>query len=340
MRQLLIESLLLAVAGGVLGIALGFAVTRGLLALVPSQGQPLLIAARTGGRVLAFTLALRASPGSSSGCCRRCAPAAPTPGPRSRTPAGSVAGTGGSLFLRKGLVIAQVALSFLLLAGAGLFVRSLQNLKATDTGVALDNLVAFEISPALGGYDDTRAVLFYRELLERLRAAPGVKSAALATVRAAGSEWDSSMSVEGHQAKDGEDMQAFMNAVSPGFFKTMNTAFLEGRDFRAGDAREDATVAIVNRRFAEHFFPGRSAVGKRLGFGGGPKTKLTIEVVGVVGDMLDEGPREGVHRQVFIPNWGKNSGVFYLRTLTPPASVHALVRNEVRRLDPGIPVST
>ena len=146
------------------------------------------------------------------------------------------------------------------------------------------------------------------------------------------------MSVEGHQAKDGEDMQAFMNAVSPGFFKTMNTPFLEGRDFRTGDAREDATVAIVNRRFAEHFFPGRSALGKRLGFGGGPKTKLTIEIVGVVADMLYEGPREGVHRQVFIPNWGKDSGVFYLRTLTPPGSVHALVRNEVRRLDPGIPV--
>ena len=91
---------------------------------------------------------------------------------------GSIAGTGGSLFLRKGLVTAQVALSFLLLFGAGLFVRSLQNLQTTDTGVALDNLVTFQLSPALNGYDSPRAVQFYQNLLERLNSAPGVTSAA------------------------------------------------------------------------------------------------------------------------------------------------------------------
>src|SRR4029078_4891450 len=90
---------------------------------------------------------------------------------------GSIAGAKGSLFLRKGLVTVQVALSFLLLFGAGLFVRSLQNLKMTDPGVELDTLVTFQLSPDLSGYDDQRAVLFYRQLLERLRSAPGVKSA-------------------------------------------------------------------------------------------------------------------------------------------------------------------
>src|SRR6185503_16046298 len=95
---------------------------------------------------------------------------------------GSIAGTGGSLFLRKGLVTAQVALSFLLLYGAGLFVKSLQNLKTTDTGVALDNLVSFQLSPTLSGYDAPRTVQFYKNVLERLRSAPGVKSVALATV--------------------------------------------------------------------------------------------------------------------------------------------------------------
>ncbi|RPJ70523.1 MAG: ABC transporter permease [Acidobacteria bacterium] len=338
-RQLLVESLLLAAGGGAVGLGLGYAVTHGLLALVPSQGQPLLISALPDARVLGFTLALTCLTGIVFGLLPALRASRPDPWTTLKDTTGSVAGAAGSLFLRKGLVIAQVALSFLLLAGAGLFVRSLQNLKATDTGVALTNLVAFEMAPALGGYDNERAVLFYAELLERLRAAPGVQSAALASVPIlSGSEWDSSMGVEGHQAKDGEDMQAFMNAVSPGYFKTMNVPFLEGRDFRRGDAREDATVAIVNRRFAEHFFPGRSAVGKRLGFGGGPKTKLTIEIVGVVADMLYEGPREGVHRQVFIPNWGKDSAVFYLRTVTGPSSVHALVRQEVRRMDSGIPV--
>ena len=148
---------------------------------------------------------------------------------------GSIAGTGGSLFLRKGLVTAQVALSFLLLFGAGLFVRSLQNLKTTETGVALDNLVAFQLSPALSGYTDRTR----RDLRPRApRAAAGdagrdSRPAFAAVPMLAGDEWDSSMAVEGHKAKDGEDMQAFMNALSPGYFETMKIPILEGRDFRA-----------------------------------------------------------------------------------------------------------
>src|SRR6185295_19054401 len=99
--------------------------------------------------------------------------------------------------------------------GAGLFVRSLQNLKTTETGVALENLVSFQLAPALSGYEDERAQVFYVRLLERLRSSPGVTSASLAAVPIlSGDEWDSSVRVEGHNAADGEDMQAFMNAVS------------------------------------------------------------------------------------------------------------------------------
>ena len=104
-----------------------------------------------------------------------------------------------------------------------------------------------------------------------------------------------------------------MNALSPGYFETMHIPILEGRDFRQSDSSKNPTVAIVNRRFAEHFFPGKSAVGKRLGRGGGKNTKLTIEIIGVVENSLYEGPREGVRRQVFVPNWGRNSAVFYVR---------------------------
>ncbi len=234
---------------------------------------------------------------------------------------------------------AQVTLSFLLQFGAGLFVRSLQNLQTTETGVALDNLITFQLSPDLNGYDEERTVLFYNTLLERLRSAPGVKSAALAAVPIlSGNEWDSSTSVEGHKPADGEDMQAFMNALSPGYFATMQIPVLEGRDFRLSDVTRDAKVAIVNRRFAEHFFKGRSAVGKRLGRGVGPKTKLDVEIIGVVADSLYEGPREGVRRQVFVPNWGRGGVAFYVRTTTGSAGAYNLVRNEVKQLDASMPI--
>jgi predicted permease len=338
-RQLLVESLVLSFAGGVMGVALAIVLTRGLLALVPSGDQPLLISARPDVRILGFALGLTFATGIIFGLLPALRASRPDPWTTLKDTVGSIAGTGGSLFLRKGLVTVQVALSFLLLFGAGLFVRSLQNLKTTDTGVALDNLVTFQLSPALNGYDAPRTVQFYTQLLDRLRSAPGVKSAALASVPIlAGSEWDSYMSVEGHRAADGEDMQAFMNALSPGYFETMRIPLLEGRDFTLMDVKENATVAIVNRRFAEHFFKGKSALGKRLGWGGGPKSKLTIEIIGVASDSLYEGPREGVRRQVFVPNWGRNIAAFYVRTAAASGGAYSLVRHEVKQLDASMPV--
>ncbi|MEO8075796.1 MAG: ABC transporter permease [Acidobacteriota bacterium] len=338
-RQLLVESLVLSCAGGLLGLGLAVLLTRALLALVPSGGQPMLIEAHPDWRILSFTLGLTFATGIIFGLLPALRASRPDPWTTLKDTVGSIAGTGGSLFLRKGLVTAQVALSFLLLFGAGLFVKSLQNLKTTDTGVALENLVTFQLSPTLNGYDAPRTVRFYQNVLERLRSAPGVKSAALAVVPIlSGNEWDSSTTVEGHKAADGEDIQAFMNALSPGYFETMKIPILEGRDFRDSDLKEQSTVAIVNRRFAEHFFPGKSAVGKRLGRGGGPNTKLTIEIIGVVADSLYEGPREGVRRQVFVPNWGRNSAAFYVRTVASSASVFGIIRNEVKQLDSSMPV--
>jgi predicted permease len=199
--------------------------------------------------------------------------------------------------------------------------------------------VTFQLAPTLSGYDAPRTVHFYQELLDRLRAAPGVKSAALASVSIlSGNEWDNSTAVEGHPAADGEDMQAFMNSLSPGYFATMQIALREGRDFTLMDVKENPRVAIVNRRFAEHYFPGKSAVGRHLGQGGGPKSKLDIEIIGVVDDSLYEGPREGVRRQVFVPNWGRQSATFYVRTTSASSAVYSLVRREVQQLDRSMPI--
>jgi putative ABC transport system permease protein len=343
-RQLLVESLTLSFAGGVLGVAVAFLLTRSLLAFIPSQDSPLLITPHPDVRILAFTLVLTFLTGIVFGLLPALRASRPDPWTTLKDTMGSIAGAGGSLFLRKGLVTLQVALSFLLLFGAGLFVRSLQNLKTTNTGVALDNLVAFQLSPALSGYDDPRGTAFYRSLLERLRALPGVTSVGQAAVPIlSGDEWDNQMSVEGHTAKDGEDMQAFMNALSPDYFRTMKIPLLEGRDFKDGDPNAFAdgrppAVAIVNRKFATHFFGNQSAIGKHIGSGGGPGRTLNIEIVGVVADSLYEGPREGVRRQVFVPFIGKGGSVIYLRTQSSSAATYAQIRNVVRELDTAIPV--
>ncbi|HUU32505.1 MAG TPA: ABC transporter permease, partial [Vicinamibacterales bacterium] len=337
-RQLLTESLLLAFAGGAVGLLLAAGMTRALLAYIPFEGAPLLVSPAPDARILAFTFTLTLVTGVVFGLLPALRASRPDTWSTLKDTVGAVAGTGGSLYLRKGLVAAQVALSFLLLFGAGLFVQSLQNLKGTDTGVTLDNLITFQLAPALSGYDDTRTGTLYSQLRERLDGAAGIVSAAWAYVAIlSGDEWDSSMSVEGHQAKDGEDMQAFMNALSPGYFSTLRIPLLEGRDFRPGDEAEKARVAIVNKRFADHFFPGQSALGRHLGFGSNPGTALDIEIVGVAADSLYEGPREGVRRQVFIPAWGKNSATFYVRTRSASADTFALVRRELAALDAGIP---
>ena len=345
-RQLLVESLLLSFAGGVLGIIVAVGLTRALLSFMPVEGNPLLIRAEPDLRILIFTFSLTVLTGIVFGLLPALRASRPDPWTTLKDTVGAIAGGGGSLFLRKGLAALQVALSFLLLFGAGLFVRSLQNLKTTDTGVALDNLVTFQLSPALSGYTDERGDIFYRDLLERLRSAPGVQSVGRAAVSIlSGDEWDSSMSVEGHKPADGEDMQAFMNAVSPGYFPTMKIPILEGRDFTMGDRvawdiaeLTGPKVAIVNRKFAQHFFGTKSAIGKRIGFGTGPDSKLDITIVGVVADALYEGPREGVRRQVFVPNHGSGSSVFYVRAHTGSSAAYSLIRNEVRQLDAAMPV--
>jgi predicted permease len=341
-RQLLVESLVLSFAGGVAGVLLATGMTRALLALVPSEGSPLLIQPLPDARILLFTLGVTFLTGIVFGLLPALRASRPDVWTTLKDTIGSVAGGGGSVYLRKGLVAAQVALSLVLLFGAGLFVRSLQNLKTTDTGFRdPDNLVTFQINPALNGYNEARGKQFYQDLLDRLRAVPGVKSAGIAAVPVLhGWEWDNSMQVEGHKAKDGENMQAFMNAVSPAYFATMGIQFVEGRDFdrRDVDNAQKTRVAIVNRQFARHFFGDRSAVGRHIGNGVGPQAKLDVEIVGVVADSLYEGPREGVRRQVFIPHAGNNGSALYVRAGLGSSSAYTAIRRAVKELDAGMPI--
>ena len=154
-----------------------------------------------------------------------------------------------------------------------------------------------------------------------------------------GGRSDSYMSVEGHQARDGEDMQAYMNFLSPGYFDAMGVPLLEGRDFDRRDIKRDSKVAIVNRKFAEHFFKNKSPIGRHLGWGGGPGTKLDLEIIGMVENSLYDGPRGGILRQVFIPYYSHGSAAFYVRAAGPPASLYAALRSDgekARRFHAGV----
>ncbi len=343
MGQLLIESLMLSIAGGAVGLLLSVTIVRALLAFSPSNGAPLMLRAEPDLRILGFNAGLAILTGLLFGMAPALQSMRLDLWNTLKDVVGSVSGTGAAVKLRKGLVIAQVAFSFLLLVGAGLFVRTLANLKETNSGFKdLDRLVTFQVDASLNGYSVERLQAFYSQLLENIRALPGVNAAGFAQVSIlSGGEWDSTMSVEGHVAKDGEDLQAFMNSISPGYWKTMGVRLLEGRDFDQRDRGKKIRVAIVNRAFAEHFFPGRSPIGQHIGFGNGPRTKLNIEIIGMAENSLYEGPREGVHRQAFVPFDevdSPSSVAFYVRTSADPTSMFTSLRRTVSQLDAAMPV--
>jgi predicted permease len=343
LRQLLIESTVLSVTGGAVGLVLSVAIIRGLLHFLPGDASTLTLRAEPDLRILAFNGALALLTGVLFGLAPAMQSLKVDLWNTLKDVVGAVTGGGGSVRLRKTLVTAQVAFSFLLLVGSGLFVRTLANLKQTNAGFqSIDNLVTFQVDPALSGYSLPRLQTFYRQLLESVRATPGVKSAGFAMVPVlSGDEWDSTMSVEGHKNLDNEDNQAFMNGLSTGYWKTMGAPLVAGRDFDDRDAGKDVTVAIVNRKFATHFFGDKSPLGRHIGFGDGPKVKLNIEIVGVTEDSLYEGPRQGVHRQVFVPfaQFGYPGGVaFYVRTSVDSRSMFSALRRKVRELDAGLPV--
>jgi predicted permease len=344
LRQLLVESVLLSLAGGVAGLLLSVAMIRGLLSFLPADSSANMLRAEPDARILAFNFVLAALVGLLFGLAPAWQSLRLDLWTTLKDAGSAVTGVSSSVVLRKILVVAQVAFSFLLLAGAGLFTRTLANLKQTNAGFRqIDNLVTFQVDPSLNGYSNERMKSFHRELLDAIRAQPGVRSAAIARVPVLhGWEWDSSMSVQGKPRSDGEDKQAFMNFVSPGYFETMGVPMLQGRDFTTRDFGDVSTVAIVNRKFATHYFGNESPIGRRIGFGGDPaRVKFDIEIVGVTEDSLYEGPREGVRRQVFIAMLqvrAPGAAAYYVRTNLESKAMFTALRRKVAEIDPSMPV--
>ena len=340
-RQLLAESLLLSVAGGVAGLILAILMDRALLTLVSDSGAPMALSATPDPRVLVFTTVVSLLTGLLFGLVPALQASKTDLSSTLKDLAGSVV-SGGSATLRRILVVAQVALSLTLLIGAGLFVSTLRNLRGSDPGFDVEKLVTFKVDPMLNGYTDERGRQFYRDLTARLSAIPGVSGASLAVVPLLdGDEWDSTITVEGYTRKTGEDMNPHMQYLTPGFFATIGQKVLLGRDFNDNDDKGAPRVAVVNQKFATKYFGKQNPLGRKIGNGGDPGTKLDITIVGVVSDTKYEDMRHDVPREVYIPHRqvGFVTGMTaYVRTSRPQEQIFSALRAEVRALDPNLPV--
>ena len=339
--QLITESLLLSLTGGVAGLGLAIWLDRALVAFMPSGDTPLAISTSPDWNVLAFTFAVTVLTGVLFGLAPALQATRPDLAGTLKDQAGSVV-TGGSIAIRKALVIGQVALSLLLLIGAGLFIRSLANLRDLDPGFKLENLLAFSVDPHLNGYPDARTFHFYKELRERMEGLPGVQSASLAVVPVlAGDEWDSSIAIEGYPRKQGEQMNPHMNYISPDFFKTLGIPVALGRDFTERDEAQAPKVAVVNQKFVKRFFGDRNPIGHRIGMGGDPGTKFDITIVGVVGDTKYEGLREDVPIELYLPYTQTEFATemtAYVRSSQPASLALPALRGVVQSLDSNLPI--
>ncbi|HYL34462.1 MAG TPA: ABC transporter permease [Bryobacteraceae bacterium] len=351
-RQLLVESLALSAAGAVLGLVLAAWTDHVLLAALPPDTTSLKLSTTPDLRILGFTCAVAILTGLIFGFVPALQCTRPDVAPTLKDTSGGVVGTGGSLRFRKVLVAAQVTLSLLLLIGAGLFIRSLRNLRDLGPGFASGNLAAFNIDPSLNGYDAPRAKLFYQQLTDSLAALPGVRAVGLASVRILEEdESDSWMTIEGYRPAAAETPDAYMNWISPGYFATLGIPILYGRDFTPKDTqwqqhggRPNNTVplvVIVNEKFARKFFGSMDkALGRHVGFGIDPNTKTDMEIVGIVKDIKYTNLREEIPIQMFEPYLAtRNVGgmTVYVRTTMEPSQFFAAVRNKVREMDPNLP---
>ncbi len=340
-RQLFMESLLLALAGGLLGLAVADWTRQGLVALLPQGTAGELLSTQLDWRLLAFTLLLSVATALLFGLAPALQATRTDLASALKNQSANVASGSGQARFRRALVAAQVALSLLLLVGAGLFARSLRNLMSIDPGFRTENLVTFSIEPSLGGYTAARGFAFYRELQERLAALPGVRGAAAANPGPlSGSSRGGSVTVEGYRRKEGEDAGASHHAISPGYFEALGVPLVAGREFTERDGSRAPKVVIVNRAFVKYFFGDQNPIGRHLAFSTG-NPKLDREIVGVVANNRHGSLREPIKRVVYFPysqDDRLNRLTFYVRAGRDEREIAPQIRRVVREMDANLPV--
>lgn len=256
--------------------------------------------------------------------------------------AGQPGGAKAARRFRTTLATVQIAMSMALLVPAGLFAKSLFNVTRVDLGLKTDHMVLFSIAPELNSYNTERTRQLFERIEDDMGALPGVTGIVAAVVPViAGDNWGNSLAVEGFNAGPDTDTNASFNAVGPGYFRTMGIPLMTGREFTRADAAGAPKVAIVNQAFARKFNLGDNPVGKRFGQGGGPNTKLDIEIVGMVQDAKYSDVKQVVPPQYFVPYRQEERlgyAYFYIRTATPPEQMLSTIPVAMRKIDASLPL--
>ena len=352
LQQLLTESVLLSLIGGLAGVGLAWAMLQAFAAAPPPAGAlPLPLDFAMDRRVLTFALLLSGLTGIVCGAVPALAASRPIMGPALRTSSGG-SEPGRRFDIKKVFVVAEVALSLLLLIAAGLFVRSLRSAHAIDPGIDVDRLVSAPLGINLLRYTSAQGRAFYQQVLERAERLPGVESASVARVAMLGgggrvlsvhvegraSSHDRVLSEGGGAATVGDATVINANVVGPRFFETVGIRLLHGRDFDSRDTEQAPPVLVINAAAARLHFPDASPIGQRISVDGpdGPWR----EVVGIVRDSKYGSLGEDAVPVAYLPlAQNHETGMtLYVRASVPPGSLAPALRREIQQLEPNLPV--
>lgn len=338
-RQLMTESMLLAIISGALGLLLAYWLVSLAVGLKPPVDVPLSVDLHVDYRVLIFTCLASLGTGVLFGLL----PALQATKVDLQTALkGETSGTGTRRsLLKSGLIVLQVSLSLVLLVGGGLMLRALQRAQTLDLGFNPNNVVEASFDLRLQGYDKTRSLEFHQRLIERVRALPGVKSAGLVDLAPVDLHFSRApVFTEGQPVERAKAPVAMTSRASSGYFQAMGTPLVRGRYFNEQDDEKATQVAIINETFARRLWPGEDPLGKRFQLGRADQPP--VQVIGVVADGKYAGLNESPQPYVCRPLTQAYSGAVTLivRSDTDPQKLIPIIRSELRQLDPHLPLSS
>jgi predicted permease len=339
-RQLLGESCLLAIFGGIGGVIVAQWTLNLMAALLPAQAAET-VSLTIDPIVMLFAAALAIGTGVLFGLFPALHSTRPDLISSLKGQSGQPSGARSASRFRTSLATAQIALSMALLVSAGLFTRSLFNISRVDLGLQAENVITFQISPARNGYKVEQSRQLFERVEDELGALPGVTAVTSSTVPLlAGSNWGNDVAVEGFKAGPDTDSNSRFNEVGPGYFPTLGIPLLAGRDFTRADALTAPQVAIVNEAFANKFNLGRDAIGKRIS-NKGPNTPLTMEIVAIAKNAKYSDVKRAIPPIFFIP-YRQDETIgqinFYVRTGSDPERFLSNIPKVLARLDANLPV--